>query len=293
MSNLHRIIWFDDQVRMKRYPNSKNIVQKFEISSRQALRDIEYLVNTMGAPLQYVPQKRGYEYIEDTYILPYQIITEEEQKILSFLAHRYGQFSYENSSSINRLASLFKRLGGKQVSVTDSYPFFSVHNFLIDLIHKIDFAITEKKYIHVTYYSHDCQSHVTKHLEPITLLYKGSSDFLVSYSPEDQEEVLTELKDISEMTISDKTTNLVINSKKHSLTKVPFEAKVEFLFPFEGNSWLGYNIKWIEKKAFTIEFYDVESFLDQLLGSSNTIKLIGPEWLKDKLFEKCRTILQG
>lgn len=41
MSNLHRIRWFDGQIREGNYPNSTALAGQFEISKRQAQRDIE------------------------------------------------------------------------------------------------------------------------------------------------------------------------------------------------------------------------------------------------------------
>ena len=42
VSNLHRIQWVDAMIRAERYPNCRTIAAKFEISPRQAARDIEY-----------------------------------------------------------------------------------------------------------------------------------------------------------------------------------------------------------------------------------------------------------
>lgn len=38
MSNMHRIHWFDEQIRGGRFPNSSWLAREFEISRRQAQR---------------------------------------------------------------------------------------------------------------------------------------------------------------------------------------------------------------------------------------------------------------
>jgi predicted DNA-binding transcriptional regulator YafY len=88
MGNMHRILWFDEQVRYGKYPNSNHLSEYFEISVRQACRDIEYLMNTLRAPLVYNPKKRGYQYEDKAYVLPALMLTASDiQMIQAIIAH--------------------------------------------------------------------------------------------------------------------------------------------------------------------------------------------------------------
>ena len=107
MSNLHRIQWIDAQIRAKHYPNSRCIAEQFEISTRQASRDIEYLRYSMGAPLEYSAQHNGYYYSSDAFTLPHLFIGEEDKAALVYLAEQYG--SLKNATAA-RLAELFGKL---------------------------------------------------------------------------------------------------------------------------------------------------------------------------------------
>lgn len=69
MSNYQRIIWFHNKVINKCYPNARLLSQHFEISVRQAQQDIEYMRDSMNAPLIYCNIQRGYQYEKD-FILP-------------------------------------------------------------------------------------------------------------------------------------------------------------------------------------------------------------------------------
>ena len=69
MSNLHRIAWIDAQIRARRYPNATAVAREFEISRRQAARDIEYLRYSLQAPLEYCAAKNGYRYSEPGFAL--------------------------------------------------------------------------------------------------------------------------------------------------------------------------------------------------------------------------------
>lgn len=108
MSNLHRIIWIDEKLKNNYYPCRSDIVNKFEISIRQAARDIEYMKDTLGAPIKYCSFKRGYYYPEgNSFILPSQYINENERNILKNLASQYANYGGEQATQISKL---FKRL---------------------------------------------------------------------------------------------------------------------------------------------------------------------------------------
>jgi predicted DNA-binding transcriptional regulator YafY len=70
LSNIHRITWFDQQIRAHNYPNRETLAEKFEISTRQAQRDIDYLKETMDAPLKYNAKRRGYYYEDEAFVIP-------------------------------------------------------------------------------------------------------------------------------------------------------------------------------------------------------------------------------
>ena len=68
-----RFLWFHNQVKSEKYPNSRNLAEKFELSQKTAQRDIEFIRDRLRAPLVYVAHKRGYAYYayeEKAYELP-------------------------------------------------------------------------------------------------------------------------------------------------------------------------------------------------------------------------------
>jgi len=86
MSNLHRILWIDSQLRAHRYPNASRIAEQFEISRRQAARDIEYMRDSLGAPLEFCAAENGYRYHSDGFALPAVYLSEAEQETLDAAA---------------------------------------------------------------------------------------------------------------------------------------------------------------------------------------------------------------
>src|SRR5687768_4677705 len=93
VSNAHRIAWIDAQIRAHRHPNVPSIAERFEISRRQAARDIEYLRYTMSAPIAYSAKHNGYAYTDVTYALPAVVVSAVERGALTFLAQRYRSLS--------------------------------------------------------------------------------------------------------------------------------------------------------------------------------------------------------
>lgn len=64
MSQLERISFIDARIRRRGGVRLREVSDRFEISDRQARRDIEYLSERLGAPVEWNPSERKYEYSE-------------------------------------------------------------------------------------------------------------------------------------------------------------------------------------------------------------------------------------
>lgn len=115
MAMIHRLQWIDAEIRADRHPNTKSLAERFEISRRQALRDFEYLRDSLGAPLDYSAKCHGYYYTSDTYILPGPFVTEEERRLLHHLQSYYSKAAEDEapgSGAYAQMADLMQKLGG-------------------------------------------------------------------------------------------------------------------------------------------------------------------------------------
>lgn len=93
-----RIQWFHKKISAGCYPNASHLSEKFDISHRQAQRDVEFLRKDLSAPLGYDTAKKGYYYTED-FILPLIVESENDadyQSVISGL-QAYSQMSAERS----------------------------------------------------------------------------------------------------------------------------------------------------------------------------------------------------
>ena len=73
-----RFVWFDSQVRAKKYPNATSLSEQFEISAKTAQRDIEFMRDRLLCPLDYDSSQKGYCYDDDTFSLPMVYLSSEE-----------------------------------------------------------------------------------------------------------------------------------------------------------------------------------------------------------------------
>ncbi len=73
-----RYIWFHNQIKSGKYPNRKTLAERFEISTRQAGRDLDFIKTNFNAPFEYCHTEKGFYYSEKSYELSYMMVTENE-----------------------------------------------------------------------------------------------------------------------------------------------------------------------------------------------------------------------
>jgi predicted DNA-binding transcriptional regulator YafY len=55
-----RFIWFDEKVKRMACPNATSLATQFEISTKTAQRDIDFMRDRLRCPLQYHSGEKGY-----------------------------------------------------------------------------------------------------------------------------------------------------------------------------------------------------------------------------------------
>lgn len=149
---MHRIMWFDEHLRAKRYPNAKLLAERFEISVRQAGRDIEYMQNSLRAPMTYNAKHRGYEYADEAYILPSVFLTETDIRILNFLIYKYEEAAESMGyvEGLDRVVQTLKRFVPYQPEESE-IPMFYFDTDMANRKHSIDQAIKQSQKLRITY----------------------------------------------------------------------------------------------------------------------------------------------
>ena len=121
-----RIQWFHRMVADKCYPNSHDIAEKFNISIRQAQRDIEHIRTALAAPLVYSSAHKGY-YYEADFFLPSTISTESESDYGAIIA---GIKDFTDASS--RTSAIQMQLPYSAVlEITDKITVMNLRSFIV------------------------------------------------------------------------------------------------------------------------------------------------------------------
>lgn len=103
-----RYIWFHQKLKKQLYPSIKDLMERFELSQRQASREIQYMRDFFGAPIIYSPEKRGYCYEDENFELPGIWLSEEE--IISLIISKRISSAIPNKDSRTRIDAFFDKL---------------------------------------------------------------------------------------------------------------------------------------------------------------------------------------
>lgn len=105
-----RYLWFHERLQAKKHPKISDLAQKFEISRRQAAREIEFMRLFLGAPIEYSSGRNGYFYSDETFQLPGLWVSEEE--IVSLVVARRLAAALPDRSLKSKFDAFLKKIGG-------------------------------------------------------------------------------------------------------------------------------------------------------------------------------------
>jgi predicted DNA-binding transcriptional regulator YafY len=106
--NYERALWLDAQIRDGGYPSVRSLAEQFEITERTAHRDVVFLKDNLGAPIEYDYQKKGYFYTEPNYHLPTVFMSQGELLAICLAKNLLEQ--YRESPFQNALHTAFEKI---------------------------------------------------------------------------------------------------------------------------------------------------------------------------------------
>lgn len=92
------------------YPNTVGLSEELEVNRRTILRDIEYLRDQLGAPVEYCGSRKGFYYSDTSYAIPAVHITEGDL-IAIFVAEK-ALALYRGTPYETALKTAFERIAG-------------------------------------------------------------------------------------------------------------------------------------------------------------------------------------
>jgi proteasome accessory factor B len=126
-SQFVRLLALDEQIRGGRYPNALSFAATWEVSQKTIQRDIEFLRDSLGAPIEYDKTKQGYYYSHTNWFLPSVNMTEADLRTLLVATSSVQQ--YRGTPVAKDLERLFGKLTGALPRVSTVNPALILSRF--------------------------------------------------------------------------------------------------------------------------------------------------------------------
>jgi proteasome accessory factor B len=150
----------DQAIRGRQAPTCRTLAAELEVSRRTILRDIEFMQNTLGAPVQYDGQRGGYVYDQPNWTMPSIRLTEGD--LFAILVAQQALEAYAGTPWAKRLQIVFERIASAlpdriNISPKDIPPrlqFDSGASAIVDpdIFDVVQKAITGNQVLRIRYY---------------------------------------------------------------------------------------------------------------------------------------------
>ena len=174
-----RYVWFHQKLKTHKYPKLKDLMERYEISRRQAAREIENMRLYFNAPVEYSQEEKGYYYSDHSFEFPSAMISEEE--LISLIIAKRLSVTIPDSRRKSQLHAFFENLSAsfdidatgleKKISLKN-IRYYRVKPGVFDaVIHGLNRA----QKLHITYYSVHKKEDSRRIIHPMHLiLYMGN-----------------------------------------------------------------------------------------------------------------------
>jgi predicted DNA-binding transcriptional regulator YafY len=308
-----RFVWFDDQVKGKKFPNATSLAEKFELSTKTAQRDIEFMRDRLLCPLYYDSSQKGYYYDDETFSLPMIYLSSEElsslliaRKMLQDISG--GFIGDEISSIVDKITNVLSKHIATGDKIDDAFSFQLIeYSPAPEQVFK---AILEgclkKRCLSFTYYSPATEEKSGRVVEPYHLfnymgtwhtigychLRKGIRDFALSRISEAK--VLTESFKIPDDFEFKKYFLSTFGLYKGKSTK-----EVTLRFTPEKSKWIkeqiwhkNQKVKLLKDGSLELSFpvSDFSEITREILKHGDAVKVIKPKTLRDLIKAEAQKI---
>jgi len=186
---LRRLVVLDQMVRNGDYPNASTAAVALEVHARTIARDLEFLRDSWGAPVEFSHEHNGYFYRDPDYTLPLQRLSEGEL-IALFLAERVMQ-QYKNTPFAKDLATAFRKLTmalPDEVTINlnhliESFSFRQPAERAVDLkcFQSLARAVRERRRLELLYWTASRDETCRRVVDPYHLTSIDGDWYLIAY----------------------------------------------------------------------------------------------------------------
>ncbi|WP_372795202.1 helix-turn-helix transcriptional regulator [Pontiella sp.] len=105
---MRRVLELHELLRSEKYPNCSSFSKDWEVTTKTVQRDIDFLRDQMGAPIEYDALKRGYYYTDPFFMLP--SISMSEGELLALMIGTKALEQYKGTPLAPKLESVLEKL---------------------------------------------------------------------------------------------------------------------------------------------------------------------------------------
>jgi predicted DNA-binding transcriptional regulator YafY len=303
-----RFLWFHANIKEGRFPSAVSIAERFEVTTKTAQRDIDFMRYRLHAPLEYVPSKRGYRYHRDTYELP-GIWLKEEDVVSLLIAARMAAAVPDDSlkaalhhflDQVLSLYSLPDSLSLETLSRKVSVKNIEYCRTDERIFHQVLDALLHSRSIRIAYYSPHNDEATTRDILPLHILqYMGTWHIIAhcALKNELRDFVLSRIKSValSSCVLSTRETAATVKAyiRKHFGIMTGGETfDVCLRFSADVSPWLAeqvwhpaQQVHWEKDKTLCLTFpvADFREVKREILKYGAQVEVLAPESLRDEV----------
>jgi proteasome accessory factor B len=313
---IYRLMIIDREIRAGRYPNSIRLAELLEVSGRTIQRDIEFLRDSLGAPLEFDPIHNGYLYTEKTFFLPTQQLSEGE--LLAMLVADKALGEFRGTAFEGALKRIFEKVAAalpEEVSVSPqelarAYEFQSTAPVHCDpeIFRALQEAIRDTARCEVVYHTASRSETKRRKLDPYRLVNIDSEWYLLAHCHEHEEVRVFRPSRIREIRRTGETFRMpsefdaaeFLSTKFHAMAgDKPVKVRIRFDPSLAGyiseRDWPeGSRCQFLTDGGvdLTLVTENIDALLRWTLGWGPGAQVLSPPWIRRRMRETVRRVLQ-
>lgn len=190
MSNrLERIIHIDQQIRSGAYPNAARLAARFEVSERTIYADRDFMINRLGAPIDFDAEAGGWYYTDATWVLPAIMVSEGE--LLAFflgesIARHYLGTPFETAlrSAVNKIARYLP--DHVRIDLAEAARYYTISagakvDVAPELVIDLEHAMRQRRRVWMVYYTASRDERTERKVDPYHFYNARGDWYLVAF----------------------------------------------------------------------------------------------------------------
>lgn len=268
------------------------LAERFEVSVRTIYRDIDIL-SAAGIPVFTTQGKGGGIFIQENYVLDKSFVSEQEQKQILLALQGLNIVNEEDTNALLlKLRSIFQQQNVKWIEV----DFSEWNKKSEDIFRALKRAIFQSQIVHFIYYTGKGQSK-SRVVEPLKLVFKSGDWYLYAYCRHRQDYRLFKLARLKELIITEQ--NYVRATPDKVLEDMHLYEDKAVALTLRFDKEMAYrvyeNFEDIKETAkgnylVNISLPINESLYRFLLSFGDTVKVLSPPEVREKMIEKIRNM---